>query len=340
MTERKSNRFAAQSPDPGEVKIIQALNDAEGFVSGNALAKIIGLSRTSVHTKIESLKSVGFKIEAVTNKGYELRKMPQIINPHLLTLMEYSLPKNFKLRYYPQIDSTNEEAERQLAAGLEPPFAIIANKQTKGKGRLGRTWQSQSDKNLYCSILFAPNSAPQKLQKFTLWAGIEICQTLKDYTENLPIKIKWPNDLYCNGKKLSGMLTEARIDADRIHTIAFGIGININSRVHSMPDAIKPLATSLKEETQTDHPLNEIAIRIIEATISAYERCLHEDPTDSLQDAWQTHDYLEGKSVALTENGRKLNGTAMGIDGHGALQLKTKDGMIHSIHSGDVTLRR
>lgn len=340
MTEKKIKKFTAQLPEKGEVKIIETLNNAEGFVSGNALAEIIGLSRTSVHTKIESLKSAGFKIDAVTNKGYILLKLPKKINPHLLTLLGCSLPKDFKLRYYSKIDSTNEEAERQLSAGLEPPFAIIAEKQTKGKGRLGRKWQSESNKNLYCSILFAPNTAPQKLQKFTLWAGIEICQALKDCTGGLPIKIKWPNDLYCNGKKLSGMLTEARIDADRIHTLVLGIGLNVNSRVGTMPDAIKSLATSLKEETQTDHPLNEITIRIIEATIAAYERCLQEDPSDLLREAWQAHDYLEGKSVVITENGRTLKGKAEGINEYGALQLKTKDGTIHSIHSGDAKLGR
>ena len=340
MTKADINSYKPQKVNAHEVSILEALLKESGFVSGNELAKMIGLSRTSVHSKIEQLKQSSFKIEASPKKGYRLKEEPKAMNAHLLAIYQKELPENFTINYYPCLDSTNEEAERQFYQKLQPPFAIISSKQTKGRGRLGRQWQSQKSTNLYCSILFAPNIAPEKLQKFTLWAGLEVCKALQKYISDSDLKIKWPNDLYYRERKLSGMLTEAKIDTDRMHTIVFGIGINVNSSAKTMPQSIQSIATSLKEITGGTISLNQIAIAVIAAVIRAYSICMNPEESTKLPIQWQDYDYLKNKRVELMQNHKTIKGTVLGINDDGALLLKTDADVIKTIHSGDVTLKK
>lgn len=335
-----SKQTQAVAIDLTEIAILETLMDADDYVSGNTLAQSIGISRTTIHTKMDQLKSSGFKIKAISNRGYYLEKLPKKLTPQLLHTYGKQLPENFKLFFYPSVDSTNLEAERLFSNGTLPPFAVFSHKQTAGKGRLGRKWHSQANQNLYCSIMFSPNTPPEKLQSFTLWAGIEVCRSLKALIPTLDLKIKWPNDLYCNGKKVSGILTEARIDSDRMHTIILGLGLNINSTSTSFPEEIKSIATSLRAETSQSYDMNSLSIEIIQATVRAYNKCIEASDQDSLSSAWDTFDYLKGQAITLTENGQKVSGVALGINSYGALQVKKNNGTIHSVHSGDVTLKQ
>ena len=326
--------------DPKELAILESLIQADDYVSGSSLAKSIGISRTTIHTKIDQLKNSGFKINAISNRGYCLEKLPKKLTPQLLFTYGKGLIDDFQIFFYPSIDSTNLEAERLFSNGAKPPFAVFTHKQTAGKGRLGRKWHSQANQNLYCSIMFSPDTQPEKLQSFTLWAGIEICRSIKALIPTLDLKIKWPNDLYCNEKKVSGILTEARIDSDRMHTIILGLGLNINSTPKSFPEEIKSIATSLRAETNQSYDMNALSIEIIQATVKAYDKCIESREKESLSQAWEAFDYLKDKPISLIENGQKVFGLAFGINSYGALQIKKNDGTIHSIHSGDVTLKQ
>lgn len=340
MTKIINKQSQAVVMDRTEIAILEALMDANEYVSGNALAESIGISRTTIHTKMDQLKSSGFKVNAISNRGYYLEKLPKKLTPQLLHTYGKQLPENFQLFFYPSIDSTNLEAERLFSNGTPPPFAVFSHKQTAGKGRLGRKWHSEENQNLYCSIMFSPNTQPEKLQSFTLWAGIEVCRSIKTLIPTLDLKIKWPNDLYCNGKKVSGILTEARIDSDRMHTIILGLGLNINSTAKTFPEEIKSIATSLRAETNRSYDMNTLSIEIIQATVRAYNKCIESSDKDSLTKAWDTFDYLKGQAISLTENGQIVSGIALGINSYGALQIKKNDGTLHTIHSGDVTLKQ
>ena len=337
---RTNKQNQAVEFDPTELAVLENLIHTNDYVSGNKLAKSIGISRTTIHTKIDQLKKSGFKIKATSNRGYFLEKLPQKLSPQLLQTYSKRTIKDFQIFFYPSVDSTNLEAERLFSNGAKTPFAVFTNKQTAGKGRLGRKWHSQANQNLYCSIMFSPNTEPQKLQSFTLWVGIEICRSLKTLIPTLDLKIKWPNDLYCNGKKVSGILTEARIDSDRMHTIILGLGLNINSTSKSFPDEIKSIATSLRAETNQTYDMNALSIEVIQATVRAYNKCIEAKDEASLPKAWDTFDYLKDKPVSLTENGQKISGLALGINSYGALQVEKNNGTIRSIHSGDVTLKQ
>ena len=321
--------------------ILSALLDApDTFVSGSFLAEQLGVSRPAIHGKIGKLREQGFEIEAIRNKGYRLIKESEVLHPDLIRYYMKKSNAPIKVLYFPVIDSTNSEAERQLSRRHTSPFAIASSCQTKGRGRLGRDWHSASADNLYLSVVFEPNIPPQALQHFTLWAGIHICRALQGLVPKTHLKIKWPNDLYCNGRKFAGMLTEAKVDADSLRSIIFGIGLNVNSNPTKYPKEIQNFATSLYAVGGKELRLNQVAANVINATQAAYDTCILGGGSENLVDAWAPLNSLSGQHVTAIMNNKETTGIACGIDQSGALQLLDQGGILHSVSSGDVTLKK
>jgi len=328
-------------PNDDVLVILRALLDVpDAFVSGSVLAKQLGVSRPAIHGKLEKLRDQGFEVEAIRNKGYRLVKEPEVLHPDLLRYYTEEAESPMDVLYFPVIDSTNSEAERQLSHRLKAPFAIASSCQTKGRGRLGRDWHSATADNLYLSVVFEPNIPPQALQHFTLWAGIHICRALQSLVPKAPLKIKWPNDLHCDGRKFAGMLTEAKMDADSLRSIIFGIGLNVNSNPAKYPKDIQKTATSLYAVGGKELPLNQVAAKVTTAIQTAYDTCILGGGSEDLVEAWIPLSSLSGKIVTAIMNNQEITGTASGIDETGALQLRAEDGTLHSIRAGDVTLKK
>ena len=324
-----------------EFIILEALlNQRDQFVSGNHLAERLGITRPAVWKKLKKLCKQGFKIDAARNRGYRLIREPEILHPGLLRyyLKEVAVPMGFLC--FPVIDSTNSEAERQCTYGRKSPFAVAASAQTKGRGRLGREWYSASAENLYLSVLFKPKMSATRLQSFTLWAGVYICHELQKYVPNASLKIKWPNDLQCDGRKFAGMLTEAKMDADTLRSIIFGVGINVNSNPNSFPENLRSSATSLHAIHGETVPLNRLAAQVLQAIQRAYETCTSDNHSNLLPEAWTPLNALAGKYVTAYHNGRECSGIVSGIEKDGALLLKQPDDKILSIRAGEVTLKK
>ena len=321
--------------------ILSALLDAPyAFVSGSLLAEQLGVSRPAIHGKLKKLREQGFEIEAIRNKGYRLVKEPEVLHADLISYYMEKSSTPIEVLYFPVIDSTNSEAERQLTRRHDSPFAIASSCQTKGRGRLGRDWHSASAENLYLSVVFEPNIPPQALQNFTLWAGIHICRALQGLVPKTPLKIKWPNDLHCNGRKFAGMLTEAKVDADNLRSIIFGIGLNVNSNPAKYPKEIQKTATSLYAVGGEKLRLNHIVAKVITATQAAYNNCILGSGSENLVDAWAPLNSLSGQSITAIINNKEITGFACGINESGALQLLDEGGILHSVSAGDVTLRK
>lgn len=309
------------------------------FVSGTALAEQLGVSRPAIHGKLEKLRKQGFVIEAIRNRGYRVTEVPEVLHPDLLAYLIEQTGSQMEALYFPVIDSTNSEAERQLSHRRRSPFAIASSCQTKGRGRLGRNWHSATADNLYLSVAFQPNIPPQALQHFTLWAGIHICRALQSFVPEVPLQVKWPNDLLCKGRKFAGMLTEAKMDADSLRSIIFGIGLNVNSNPTQYPPPIRKTATSLYAVSGKELSLNQVAAQVTTAIQRAYDSCLCANPSEKLTEAWTPLDALAGQTVTARMQEREITGNACGIDETGALQLRTDDGTCHSMRAGDVTLK-
>ncbi|KRP34925.1 MAG: hypothetical protein ABS34_12080, partial [Opitutaceae bacterium BACL24 MAG-120322-bin51] len=272
--------------------------------------------------------------------GYRLTQEPEVLHPALIRYYLQDAAAELDVLYFPVIDSTNSEAERQISYGRKSPFAIASSCQTKGRGRLGRDWYSASADNLYLSVLFEPNIPPQQLQHFTLWAGITICRALQSFTPKAKLQIKWPNDLHCDGRKFAGMLTEAKMDSDSLRSIVFGIGINLNSNPSKFPKALRSIATSLYAIHGQELPINTVAARVLQAINHAYEACIHNKTTEKLPEAWIPLSSLNGKPVTALQGDKEISGIASGIDASGALLLAQPDGSTIPIRAGDVTLKK
>lgn len=322
-----------------DIVILKALlNAKEAFVSGNSLANALGISRVGVWARLEKMREQGFSFEAVRHRGYRLVHEPLQLHDRLTRAYLDGNETRIKVLYEPEVDSTNSEAERQLAAGLGDPFVVLAGHQTKGRGRLGRTWHSPKDCNIYASFAFRPQMAPARMQTITLWLGLHLCDLLHR-TYDLPIKLKWPNDLLVEDKKVAGMLTEARVDSDLTRDLVFGLGLNVNCRMENWPRDLQQRATTLQLASREPLRINKLAAELIGTVVEAYESFMKGGWQDELMRLWQEHDYLGGRPVKAVRGREEVEGKVIGITPDGSLQLETKSGDTVAISAGEVTVK-
>lgn len=321
--------------------IIGALAAARpSHLSGEALAEVLGISRVSIKGRIDRLREQGFRIDAVRNRGYLLTGEPEHIHAAMLGWCLRQQGVSAQVEVFDQIDSTNSEAERRLAAGAETPLILVARRQASGRGRLGRIWYSEDDSNLYCTLCFRPNQPPGRMQKFTLWMGLTLCAFL-DTEFGLPLQSKWPNDLLHEGRKVAGMLTEARMDADTLRELSFGLGLNINSRPQTWPPEVAAVATSL-QAINADRPLpiNPLAAKLIAALLQAYEVFINQNVDKQLDKLWHRYSAIHGKRVTIIQSGEVgHSGEVIGLGESGSLLLRHDDGSTRTYAAGDVSLK-
>jgi BirA family biotin operon repressor/biotin-[acetyl-CoA-carboxylase] ligase len=326
--------------NPPEIVILRELLDSEsGFVSGSALAKKLDMSRVGIWTHMEKLRAQGFGFKARRSRGYKLTRSPSALNAALIEAHLRRRARGFTLSFFDEIDSTNDEAERQLAAGRPAPFAVVARRQTRGRGRFGRVWHSEANGNLYASFAFRPRLEPARMQTFTLWMGVNICELVANFCQLAP-GLKWPNDLVFAGRKAGGMLTEARIDADQIRDLVFGLGLNVNAPGDSWPRPLAVTATSLAEQTGAPLDLNRFAAALIGRVLLAYADFVEGDHEKSFAELWARYDVLRGRAVTLLQGEKRFTGTADGIDCEGSLLLRTDLGKSLRFRAGEVTLEK
>ncbi|MCC5839821.1 MAG: biotin--[acetyl-CoA-carboxylase] ligase [Opitutales bacterium] len=324
--------------NPTDIHLLRAfLAAGDAFVSGSVLAEEVGLTRVAIWARLEKLRENGFVFEAVRNRGYRLLKTPSHLDGRLVAAHLALTGAERTLHFHPSIDSTNSEAERLLATSGTAPFVVAAAGQTKGRGRLGRVWHSPAEGNLYASFAFRPRIAHRRIATITLWMGAGLC----DYLERawgVPVQVKWPNDLLIQGRKVAGILTEARIDADLTRELVIGIGLNIQGNTAAWPAEASRVATTLTEHASAPLPVNAVAAGFIETVFQLYEAFIAETHREAFPMLWKKYDALAGKTIRASMNGRELSGEAAGIDGDGALLLQATDGQTHRLHSGEVTI--
>ncbi|MSU66552.1 MAG: biotin--[acetyl-CoA-carboxylase] ligase [Opitutus sp.] len=326
-------------PTAEHVIIRELLAHESAWVSGTALAKKLGVSRVAIWQHMEKLRAGGFAFQAERARGYRIRKRPETLHPALIETQLKVRPRAFSLLVLDAVDSTNDEAARQLAAGRATPFAVLARRQTSGRGRFGRTWQSDSTDNLYASFAFHPQVKPDRMQTFTLWMGVNVCELLANFT-GIPPGIKWPNDILFDDRKAGGMLTEARVDADQIRDLVFGLGLNVNRPAGTWPGELARRAVSLAEITGAPLDLNRLAAALIGRVLLAYQKFTEGDHLTNFADLWHRYDLLRHKHITLLEGGRRHRGVVTGLDDEGALLLRGDDGPSHRFRAGEVTLEK
>ncbi len=230
------------------------------------------------------------------------------------------------------IDSTNTEAKRQIAAGARPPFLLLAEQQTGGRGRMGRSFSSPASAGLYMSLALAPDLPAGDMLPLTAAAAVAVCTAIESLTDLCP-QIKWVNDIYLNDKKLCGILADGMIDPMDGRLSALVIGIGINCRAAPLPTDVAAIATSL-EAAGAAVDRNLLAAAICDRLLEFYRDLPH----STWLEAYRARSWLDGKVVRCRLAGEEIEGTALGIDSSGALLLATLDGP-RRIFTGEATVR-
>ena len=314
--------------------ILSLLKGANTVISGQVISNRLGISRAAVWKKILALKNRGYVIEAVPSRGYCLKSAPDLAQDYLLMQIKSDLWKDIIV--YDSVESTNDLAMSLATRGLiAPGTVLVADRQTKGKGRLGRTWESPAGANIYISLLIRPDLEPRDTTMLTVLSAVAGALALRRLC-SLPISIKWPNDLVISNRKLGGILTEVRADPDRVALAVIGMGINVNMYGRDLPESIRDIATSVRMETKKIHPRNEIIIQLLREFEHWYS-ILKKEGKKPLLDAWRNNSSTLGRKVNVVMQDISLSGIAEDIDNNGMLILKLQSGKRKTICSGDIS---
>lgn len=316
-------------------KILDILLNADDFISGQEISEKLGVSRQAVWKSINALKEKGYEIQSVTNRGYRLVSSPNYLNESSLKSLLHNKIIGKNLIVLDSVNSTNDYLKKLGNEGCENGTVVAAREQTRGKGRLGRTWQSKKDDGIAFSVLLRPNVAPSEVSAITPLAGLAVCKAIREYTK-LDCVIKWPNDIIIGRKKLVGILTEMSAEFDAVEYVITGIGINVDHT--SFPEEIAFKATSLLLETGRHIDKNEFLACVLEHLENEFVKNNLELTPTALSEYTDLCATV-GRSVTFQRGTRRISGMAVGVSEHGELKVMMSDGTISLVNSGEVTVQ-
>lgn len=319
-------------------KILDILKKSENeFVSGQYISNEIGISREAVHKYINQIKSDGYAIEGVSRKGYRLVSAPDLLTYEEIKKNLHTKYMGRRIVYFDTIDSTNIKAKTLAASGEREGTLVIAEKQTLGRGRLGRSWVSPKYRGIWMSVILKPDIEPVYAAKVTLVAAAAVQKTMMDM--GIHSKIKWPNDLVLNNKKICGILTEMSCELNKINYIIIGSGINVNIDTSDFTEEIKNTATSLKIETGKTFSRQEIAANIMNNFEVFYDEFKNGGNIKHSVELCRNNSVLLGESIKIISAGKETKARALDINDEGKLVVQYEDGKIENIISGEVSMR-
>lgn len=316
-------------------KILDILLNADDFISGQEISEKLGVSRQAVWKSINALKEKGYEIQSVTNRGYRIVSSPNYLNESSLKSLLHNKIIGKNLIVLDSVNSTNDYLKKLGNEGCENGTVVAAREQTRGKGRLGRTWQSKKDDGIAFSVLLRPNVAPSEVSAITPLAGLAVCKAIREYTM-LDCVIKWPNDIIIGRKKLVGILTEMSAEFDAVEYVITGIGINVDHT--SFPEEIAFKATSLLLETGRHIDKNEFLACVLEHLENEFVKNNLELTPTALSEYTDLCATV-GRSVTFQRGTRRISGMAVGVSEHGELKVMMSDGTISLVNSGEVTVQ-
>lgn len=314
-----------------------------GFVSGECISTELGVTRTSVWKYINELKDEGYKIKSSSRKGYMLADIPDILNGHEIRYNLNTQILGREVHYLESIDSTNNYAKRIASLGCEDGTLVVADLQTAGRGRLGRTWDSKPGKGIWMSIVLKPLITPAEIQIITLAASVAVVSGLMK-TVDIVCGIKWPNDILLEGKKVCGILTEMNSEQDRVNHVVIGIGLNVNNDIEDFHGDLRKNATSLKIYSEFSGISNKMLRRsdIIKSILEEMEKAynlIRKGETKNIINKWREYSVILGEEIRVISGNREYTGVAQDITDHGKLVVKDIDGAIYELVSGEVSIR-
>ena len=319
-------------------QVAALLAGADGYLSGEEMSRALGVTRAAVWKEIEALRGAGWPIQSSTRKGYQLAGPPPALSaPYISARLSRDNLFAGKVIVEPLVDSTNTQLKARAAAGAPAGTALLAEEQSGGRGTHGRSFQSPRGDGLYLSVLLRPRVGLADLLTLTGWVGVAAREAV-ERASGAPAQVKWLNDLYLNGKKLCGILTELSFlgESGEPDYVVAGMGINMNQTAGTFQaQGLEDIATSLALER---YPVeqNHLAVYLLEAL----DRLVRDFPArraDYLE-RYRAHCVTLGRRVRFDGEGTPLTGTAAGVDGSFALVVDGDDGARHTVSSGTVKM--
>ncbi len=280
------------------------------------------------------LRELGFEIEAKHSLGYRL-----VATPDLLLSSEIESGLNCQLIgqsvvSLAETDSTNALARRLGEEGALEGTVVVADRQSTGRGRLGRRWESPPGVNLYCSILLRPEIPVQQAPQLTFLSAVAVVETLQEVC-HLSADVKWPNDILVGGAKISGLLNEMNAETEQIHFVILGVGVNLNMTDTQFPDVLNYPATSVLLETGESVD-RLIFLQAFLQRLDLYYTEFLEEGFSPVRRRWEKLCNMMNMQVEVNQGGGSLRGTVVGLDAEGALRLQLDNGQVERILAGDI----
>ena len=311
-------------------KILEFLKRKQHNISGDQIAGRLGITRQALWKHIQELKNLGYDIVAVPHLGYQLKSCPDRL---FAFEVSHDLNTQFvgrKIYYLDGLSSTMNMAMELGLKGAPEGTLVLAESQTRGRGRLGRGWFSPKYKGIYLSLILKPKILPTEATLLTLLSAVSICEAIKEIT-GLDSQIKWPNDIMLHNKKLGGILTELNAEMDEINFVSIGIGLNVNNDKKTLVSGATALKEHKKESVNRISLLQEI-LRKIEANYLL----LQKKGALPVIEEWRQHSITLGRRVKVYCHKEHIEGEAFDIDIDGGLLVRKDSGIIEKVMAGDV----
>lgn len=322
--------------------ILTCLRNSEDYVSGQQLCDRFGVSRTAVWKVINQLKEEGYQIESVPRKGYRLLESPaDVFSSSEIASRLQTRWAGRTLYFFESTGSTNPDAKRFAEEGAPHGTIVVADRQTAGRGRRGRTWSSPSGKSIYFTIVVRPAFAPDKASMITLVMALSVAQAIEEVT-GLPAQIKWPNDIVVHKKKVCGILTEMSMtpEMDEIQFVVAGVGVNTNHNgPEEFPEEIRETAASLKMESGEHIDRAGLLGRILARFEENYDCFERIQDLSALREAYQAHLINMDTQVLVLDPAGEYAGISRGISETGELIVERENGDRVLVYAGEVSVR-
>jgi BirA family biotin operon repressor/biotin-[acetyl-CoA-carboxylase] ligase len=322
--------------EPPERRILGWLREAGAPVSGEELARRLGCSRAAVWKHVAALRRRGWRIDARRAQGYALAGAPDRVGP--AEIAPHLTGRWRDVRWLESTDSTQRVARELARAGAPEGVLVVAERQTAGRGRLGREWHSPAGVNLYASLVLRPAVAPAAMPQLALVVGVAVAAAVEEASGRRP-GLKWPNDVLLDGRKVAGVLTEMDSELDRVHFAIAGIGVNLNAPASAFPRALRDKATSIFAATGRRVDRAAFAARLLAALEARYGRWLEVGFATGVRAEWESYSSLTGRRVRVAAADGAVAGEVLGLDTDGALRLRAADGRTQRVVAGEVTVQ-
>lgn len=319
-----------------QAEVLKALMDSPGKKTTiSELSGSTGLNRKTIKEAIEELRRSGIHIDG--QKGYEITGLPDSIPAPLFLSRLKSRVIGREIYSYKTIGSTNETARRMAESGATEGTIILADRQTKGRGRLGRSWHSPASLGLHFSLILRPRIPIDRVPALSLVAALAVCR-VTDRVAGLESGVKWPNDCLIGKRKMAGILVEVSAELDSLSYAILGIGININHQKKDFPRGLRSIATSIAIESgQTIE-----RVGFLQKLIYEFEKSYNNFTRYGLRfigPELVERSTVINRDITVRIGKKKISGRAVGLDQKGALRMLTKQG-VRTITAGEVTLRK